>query len=312
MTAAAHAAITAYANLTVTLPCGRVVLVDPLDGTAQKRLTPNPDGKIPDPQGAVTDVLARCVKQVDGKKYDPKRMRDEMMRLPAGSRMRAFSAARMLTYSSECRVEWKCRVEGDDDKPCNTENSVLKHLDEMPDTRYDAGFLAQGLTVSLASRTGATYAVRLVVDTGTTGAAFSAALTRGDVSVLDAPLAQVAEIDGAAVKLTDVLTRLPGDVLDAVRSLVNAMEPRVFATDAARDAWVRKINDLCRVLGLPVPDDEEPAEGEEPTAPTLWLPSGGMAMRFQMACATCGKPTWVSLGSQADFLFRHLRAVMDE
>jgi len=312
MTATAAAPLTAYAHHPVVLPCGRVVLVDPLDGASQKRLTPNPDGKIPDPQGAVTDVLARCVKQVDGKRYDPKRMRDEMARLPAGSRMRAFAAVRMLTYSSECRVAWKCRALDDDDRPCNHENDVLRHLDEVPDTRYDAGFLAHGLALSLRSSTGTAYAVKLVVDTGATGAAFAAALARDEVSVLDAPLAQVAEIDGRAVKLADVLAALPGDVLDAVRAVVNAMEPRVFVSPEARDAWVRKMNDYGRSIGQGVPAEAEPAEGEEPAPPSLWLPQGGMAMRLQVACTKCGKPTWVSLGSQADFLFRHLRSVMDE
>ena len=308
----APAPLTAYAHHSVTLPCGRVVLVDPLDGLSQKRLTPNPDGKIPDPQGAVTDVLARCVKQVDGKKYDPKRMRDEMARMPSGSRMRAFAAVRMLTYSSECRVVWKCLVRGDDDKPCNHENDVLRHTDEVPDTRYDAGFLAHGLTLTLTARRGDSFKVKLGVDTGATGAAFSAAHARGEVSVLDGPLAQVAEINDRAVKIDDVLATLPGDVLDAVRAVVNAMEPRVFVSPEARDIWVRKMNDYGRSLGQDVPAEEEPVEGEEPAPPTLWLPQGGMAMRLQVPCAKCGKSTWVSLESQADFLFRHLRSVMDE
>lgn len=297
--AAADAALTFDANIPLVLPCGRSVILDPFDGHAQKRLTPNREGRFEAPHAAISDVLARCIKQVNGKKYDAKRMHLEAQRMPNGSRVYAFAMARAYTYGSALDLEWKCAA-------CGADCRHAVELDELPVAHYPDGLLASGFAFTARTRSGSR-AIHVKVGTGETVDAFFAAMTKGDCGPLDAALFQVDAIDDKGVKLADLMA-LPGDALSAIRNVVAMMDPRVFLDDASESAWIAKANAYLRELGNDVPAVDDDAEAPE----VLGVPQGGMKTRVQVKCKGCGAASWQSVESAPGFFFQHLQPALDE
>jgi hypothetical protein len=330
---------------TVPLPCGRVVTVVPLDGHCQVRLTPDREGRFEDVLGAISDVLARVVKTVDGKRLNPEHLRERIRAWPHGSRMMAFAWSRILTYGSACEVPWTCNARGPEGRPCGRSNLTTVELDELPVTPYDAALLGPGLPVTIRSQGGRAYTFRVKVDSAITSEHYANALARKEASPLDAPLAQVVlvAIDGAEVKapppkqaLATLLDTVPGDVLDHLRQFVMILEPRTFVGDAERARWVEKVNGVLRRFYVPEAGaegsgdvdgavvatggdgpalpNEESAGGsggaDEPEA--LLVPQGGLATRFQVRCEHCGAVSWQTVETSLDFFARHLKGVGDD
>lgn len=322
-------------NLPVPLPCGRLVTVVPLDGQAQKRLSPDREGKFHDAEGAITFALSRCVKTVDGRAFDAARMEREALSMPCGSRFRAFMAARTLTYGARCDHTWTC--------VCKGENTVTRDLDaglptragdgnaahaadaerRVEDARYPVEVLRDGFTFAVPAA-GETKRIKIRVDTGATAARFDKALASGDASTLDAALAQVAEIDGKPVNPTrhfDEVLALPGDALDAIRAVVAMMEPREFFDAADERAWIERANARFVDFGNegPTPAVSDPTAPEESTPdtrddamPVLLVPQGGPRLKMHLRCGHCGKFSWISLAASPDFFLRHLKSALDE
>ena len=322
---------------TITLPCGRRVAVTPLDGECQRRLTPNVEGKLDNPNGAITDVLARVVKTVDGVRYPQDRMHQIVRAWPTGSRMRAFAWARTLTYGSSCVLEWECAC----GKKCTHE----VHLDEIADVAYDPGVLAHGLEVRFRTSVGRLVHARLGVETGITADAFARAVATDKLSQLQSAIAQVRELNGAGPRNTTPagtaeflasITAQPGDVVDELGAIARLMEPRTFLDGERERAWTAKARERAcgmqlEVNGVPVTDsggsgdsteggsaEGEGAEGEAEGADggtralVSPVPQGGMRTRVQVRCEDCGRPSWTSVEAAPDFFFRHLRRVAEE
>lgn len=322
---------------TVLLPCGRVVQLAPLDGECQRRLSPGVDGRLDDPNGAVSDVLARVVKTVDGRRINPDHLRDQVRRWPGASRMLAFAWARALAYGSTCVLEWKCPgaggASGTGGGDCGASQTTDVDIVDLPVSPLDAGFLRDGLTLTHIR---SEVRVRVVCDTGATNDAFSAALARKEAGPLDAGLAQVVEINGRAVSakapLRDVLA-LPADALVDIRAAINALEPRVFYDEKRRAAWITRTNTRlanafaeCSELlkarteavemdatGATVGDGEA-GEGAGAPVSVLALPFavGGYAMRVQVCCEKCGAVSWQGVAAAPDFFFHHIRQAVAE
>jgi len=330
----------------LTLPCGRAVVVVPLDGACQNHLTPDREGRLDDPYGAMSAVLARVVKQVDLRRPQPSHLAEAVRKWPHGSRTLAFLWARTLTYGSACEVAWRCEPKAGG---CGHQNRLTVELDELPVTPFDRGLVEQGLLVAVRSTAGAEYVFRVRLDSGDTHARYHAALASKEASIIDAPLAQVeivsvnaveAKVGSAKTSLATLLSSTPGDVLDHLRYFVRLLEPRTFLTDAHRAKWVAKANaylrEHCRFVGAdgaapPVPATGEaegadgPAEGageggleafesaaadEGPEA--LLVPQGGVATRLQAACEKCGAASWQSVEGSLDFFAPHLKGVVED
>lgn len=309
-------------NLPLSLPCGRHVTVVPLDGHTQKRFSPDREGHFRDVEGALTFAVSRIIKTVNGRTFDPTRMEREALAMPTGSRMRAFMAGRTLTYGAACRFEWQCAA-------CSRRNETTRDLDaglperegaggaarvadaaggRVEDVPYSDELLREGFTFKVPLPR-ASLTVRVVVDTGATASAFAAAAARGDCGPLDAPLAQIVELDGKPLSkrnpFNDILS-LPGSTLDAIRRVVGMMEPREFLDAADEHAWIEKANEQLRGYGNDVPETEEDA------APVLWVPQGGPRLRMHLKCDGCGSRAWAVLSTSPDFFVPHLRSALDE
>lgn len=337
------------AQRTVHLPCGRVVSVSPLDGECQTLLSPDREGKLDDPLGAISSVLARVVKRVDDRRIDPVHLAKQVVTWPSGSRLLAYLWARVLTYGARCAVPWTC-------PSCRHEHEAEVDLDELPVTPYDRTFLARGLVVDIRSRQGREYRFTVRAETGASQARFKAALGRREASPLQGPLSQavLTHIDGAEVArgqgedLASMLRATPADVIDHLLYLVRALEARRFASETHRAQWVAKANayllEHCRIEGLAVPavgggeasselapdvaDQGEAPEAsagaavgdfdvlgaadadEEPAA--LVVPQGGLATRLQTVCDHCGKPSWHGVDGALDFFFPHVKAAVED
>lgn len=333
----------------LTLPCGRAVVVVPLDGFCQNQLTPDREGRFDDPYGAMSAVLSRVVKSVDGRRPQPSHLADMVTKWPHGSRTLAFLWARTLTYGSACDVAWRCEPKAGG---CGHQNRPTVELDELPVAPYDRGLLERGLEVAVRSRAGAEYVFRVRLDSGDSHARYHAALAAKEASIIDAPLAQVvlvsvnsveAKVGSAKTSLATLLGTTPGDVLDHLRYFVRLLEPRTFLDEAHRAKWVAKANAYLREhCRLPAADVEAPAGGptgdaegadgpaegggeggleafdgggtggadEAPEA--LLVPQGGVATRFQVACGKCGAASWQSVESTLDFFAPHLKDVVDD
>lgn len=323
-------------NLPVALPCGRRVTVVPLDGHAQKRLSPDREGKFHDAEGAITFALTRCVKTVNGRAFDAGRMEREALSMPTGSRFRAFMAARTLTYGARCDHTWTCVCKGentvsrdlDAGLPVREGNSNSAHTADaerkVEDARYSDAVLRDGFTFNVPAA-GVPMRVKVRVDSGATAAKFDVALSRNDAGTLDGALAQVVELDGKPVPekrhFEEVLS-LPGDALDAIRAVVAMMEPREFIDAADERAWIERTNE--RFIGYgnePPATDPSAAEGntlasldarDDDAMPTLLVPQGGPRLKMHLRCAHCGRPSWISLAASPDFFLRHLKSALDE
>ncbi len=314
-------------HLPVTLPCGRRITVAPLDGHAQKRLAPDREGKFHDAEGAITFALTRTIKTLDSKTYDPKTLDTKVRAMPGGSRLRAFMAARTLTYGSACKLDWQCQ--------CGKKNSTTRDLDaglpdrsggdggardndaerRVEDIAYPANW-RDGFTFNVPAA-GRSLRVRVCFDTGATAVKFDEALARGDVSTLDSTLAQVVELDGKPLSqrdpFGDVLS-LPGNALDAIRKVVAMMEPREFLDADDERAYVEKTNALFVALGNPAPETSEVTESDDGEAPPpkMIVPQGGPRLKLHLRCAGCGRASWVALTSSPDFFLRHLSELLDD
>lgn len=284
------------------LPCGRSIVVKPLDGHAQKRLTPNRDGKFEDLPGAITDALVRSILTLDGKRHTNDRLRDLVRRMPDGSRRRAFMLARTITYGSECRVTPKC-------PHCGQDNESAWHLDEIADIAYDPAILADGWTLTLQDHAGKAYRFLIGVESGVTDEQFQKFVTQGHLGPIDRPLALVKELDGKVVGPRALLD-LPGDVLNALRQVHALTEPRTFLSPDHEAAWRAKALDLGRKLGVTI-EREEPTEGEDEGDEKLWFPMGGPKTRVQLACRGCSKPFFFSLHDDPSFFFQHIVSALD-
>lgn len=284
------------------LPCGRSIVVKPLDGHAQKRLTPNRDGKFEDLAGAITDALARSIVTLDGKRMTSERTRDAVHRLPAGSRLRAFMLARMITYGSESTLDWKCPF-------CEATRTSAFHFDEIPDVPYDAGYLRDGWTLNLKSVVGTEHTFLLQAESGATEALFAKYVTQGHWSALDRALSLVKELDGKPVGPRALLD-LTGDVLNALRQVCDLTTPRLFLSEEHEAAWRAKALDLGRKLGVAIPR-AEPDGDEEEGRELLWFPQGGPRTLVQIACSGCSKTFFRPLESDPGFFFQHAAHALD-
>lgn len=311
-------------HLPVTLPCGRRIVVAPLDGHAQKRLAPDREGKFHDAEGAITFAITRSVKTVDGKTFDAKRMEREALAMPGGSRLRAFMAARTLTYGSACKLDWQCQ--------CGKKNSTTRDLDaglpersggdggardkdaerRVEDVAYPANW-REGFTFNVPAA-GRSLRVKVAFDTGATAVKFDEALARGDVSTIDSALAQVVEIDGKPLSVRDPfgdLLSLPADALNAIRSVVAMMEPREFLDAADERSYIERVNAKFVGYGNSAPDAPASDDDEE-VAPKMIVPQGGPRLKMHLRCVGCGRPSWIALTSSPDFFLRHLQELLDE
>lgn len=303
------------------LPCGRHIVFSPLDGHSQKRLMPNDDGKFVDLQGAITFALSRAIKQVNGRSFDGKRMETEVLAMPEGSRLRAFSLVSGLTYGSSMQGQWVCLH-------CKADNTATVHVDEIPVTPYGPDLLTGKRTFAVRLRFASEpVEVRLRVMTGNLLMLFQGALARGECSGVDRALAQVAEVDGKAIAadkdLFKKLLDLPAALLTAIRTVVHASSARVFLSREHEDTWEASVRErlvslgvvmLPKVVETPVDGTVAPAADEERSVePPLraQFPREGFARAHQLTCAACARVSWHDVDGMPDFFFRHLTAAVD-
>lgn len=299
----------------VTLPCGTAAKIEPFNGVSQKHLQRIAEAlaeKKRVPEGDVeTDVLRQCVVALNNERADE----TKLLRLRAGSRLRALTEARILTYGPSLDLYHVCGCRKEDATPDKI-TFDLRTLVDVPYPAFDA------FTIRVESRTGRTVELTLRWATGRHQNDYQKLVARNLVGLGDHALAQVTHLDGQAHGIADVML-LPGDVLDAVREVVDFMVPRHFlAPDAPTDAprserWWRRVTEILDEMHAVVewpgkpPVDAPPVEAAPDAPPVRPFPLGGFPTMVQVACPHCDRVGWENVYLAPDFFFRRAARRLD-
>lgn len=307
---------------TILLPCGTPATIQPFNGVSQKHLQKVAEALAEDrrlPEGDIeTEVLHQCLAQLDGARPDEARL----LRLRTGSRLRALTEARILTYGTALDLYLVCCQRDAADKPAPIK--VGFDLRTLQDTPYPKGDTVSVQTVSTG---GTAYTFELRWPTGRTQKDYLGFVARGMVSKGDLGLCQIVGYNGEPHGIRDVM-ELPGDVLDAVRNVTEFMEPRRFLDSLTDTGERREVRWWSRVKAIldeqkvvvtwagkpetpPVPPSAsaDAPSAELPVAPLL--PVGGFPTMVQVACPHCEKPHWTNVYGQPDFFFRRVARRLD-
>mgnify|MGYP007083427678 CR=1 FL=1 len=302
----------------VRLPCGTAAKIEPFNGISQKHLQKIAEAlaekkRVPD--GDVeTDVLRQCVVSLDGRPADEA----SLLRLRMGSRLRALTEARILTYGPSLDLYHVCPCRKDDATP----DKIPLDLATLADVPYPA---ADTFTLQVASRAGRRVELTLRWATGRHQNDYQRLVARNLVGLGDLALVQVTHIDGQAHGIADVML-LPGDVLDAVREVVDFMVPRHFLPpptekDPPRsERWWARVTSILDEMqtvvtwaGKPeaAPAGPEAAPDATPAPPPRPFPLGGFPTMVQVACPHCDRVGWENVYLAPDFFFRRAARRLD-